>query len=173
MAQEQREKYGTIVWRRASEIYGTPLLFRDVGVAPEDIEQGFLGNGYFLTVLSSMAAQPERIFDLFETKEYNSAGIYMVYLYVNGIRTAVVIDDYIPVWPQNNQPVFAKAKNDALWVSLLEKAWAKLHGTYCRSESNSPNFAASHLSKYLDLAQLSSDLFNACSGPPLAGHQPL
>ena len=49
-----------------------------------------------------MAAQPEHIFDLFETKEYNSAGIYMVYMYVNGIRTAVVIDDYIPVWPQNN-----------------------------------------------------------------------
>ena len=120
-----------------------------------------------------MAAQPDLIFDLFETKEYNSAGIYMVYLYVNGIWSAVVIDDYIPVWPQNNQPVFAKTKNDALWVSLLEKAWAKLHGTYCRSESNSPNFAVSHLSKYLDLAMLSSDLFNACSGPPLASRKPL
>jgi hypothetical protein len=28
---------------------------------------------------------------------------------------------------------------------LLEKAWAKLHGTYMRSEAGMPFFAASHL----------------------------
>jgi hypothetical protein len=28
---------------------------------------------------------------------------------------------------------------------LLEKAWAKLHGTYIRSEAGYPYFAASHL----------------------------
>jgi len=69
----------------------------------------------------------------------------MVYLYVNGLRTPVIIDDFVPVWPHNNLPMFAKAKDNSLWVLLLEKAWAKLHGTYCRTESSSPFFAASHL----------------------------
>ena len=117
------------------------------GVSPDDIEQGYLGNGYMLTVLSAMCNRPESIYDLFGTKEVNKAGIYVIYLHVNGVRTPVVIDDYIPVWPSNNKPVFAKAKNDELWVILVEKAWAKLHGTYCRTESSSPFFAASHLSK--------------------------
>ena len=66
---------------------------------PEDILQGYLGNGYFLTVLSAMSATPDTVYDLFETKEVNRAGIYMLYLYVNGVRSPVIVDDYIPVWP--------------------------------------------------------------------------
>ena len=71
----------------------------------------------------------------------NRVGIYMVYLYVNGLRRAVIIDDYIPVWLQTGEPVFAKGRHQELWPILLEKAWAKLHGTYCRTEASSPFFA--------------------------------
>jgi calpain-15 len=31
-----------------------------------------------------------------------------------------------------------------LWVILLEKAWAKVHGTYARTESGLPSFAQHH-----------------------------
>ena len=68
-------------------------------MSPQDIVQGFLGNGYLLTVLSAMGGTPESIYDLFETRLVNKAGIYMVYLFVNGVRTPVIVDDYIPVWP--------------------------------------------------------------------------
>lgn len=142
----EREAYSTVVWKRASQIFSNCQVFKD-GIDPTDILQGYLGNGYLLTVLSAMSASPESIFDLFETKEVNKAGIYMVYLYVNGVKTPVIVDDFVPVWPQNNQPIFAKAVDQELWVVLLEKAWAKLHGTYCRTESSSPFFAASHFSK--------------------------
>ena len=136
-----------MIWQRASKIYPNAVVFKDAGVTPQDIVQGFLGNGYLLSVLSAMSGRPENIYDLFETKEVNKAGIYMVYLFVNGMRTAVIVDDYIPVWPQNNAPVFAKGREQELWVILLEKAWAKLHGTYCRTEASSPFFAASHFSR--------------------------
>jgi hypothetical protein len=142
----EKEAYKTVVWKRASEIYQNCEIFKD-GIDPSDILQGYLGNGYLLTVLSAMSGRPESIYDLFETKEVNKVGIYMVYLYVNGVKTPVIIDDYIPVWSQNNLPIFAKATEEELWVVLLEKAWAKLHGTYCRTESSSPFFAASHFSK--------------------------
>ena len=78
----------------------------------------------------------------------NKTGIYMVYLYVNGVRKPIIVDDFIPVWPQNNEPVFAMGRQQELWMILLEKAWAKLHGTYCRTEASSPFFAFQHFSKY-------------------------
>ena len=42
----------------------------------------------------------------------------------------VVIDDFIPC--KNKEPVFSSANGNELWVILLEKAWAKLHGSYER-----------------------------------------
>ena len=44
----------------------------------------------------------------------------------------VLIDDRIPVNDRSGEPVFAhdKANGDELWVPLIEKAYAKLHGSY-------------------------------------------
>ncbi len=35
----------------------------------------------------------------------------------------------------HNKPIFSKANGKELWVLVLEKAWAKVHGTYKRIES--------------------------------------
>ena len=96
----ERTVYDSVIWQRASDLYfGEDLAIFKGGVSPDDIEQGYLGNGYMLTVLSAMCHRPDTVYDLFGTKEVNKAGIYVVYLFVNGVRTPVVIDDYIPVWP--------------------------------------------------------------------------
>ena len=43
------------------------------------------------------------------------------------------MDDFIPCkW---EKPVFTRAKGNELWVLLLEKAWAKIHGSYHRIKS--------------------------------------
>lgn len=68
----------------------------------------------------------------------------MVKFFQNGKETPVVIDDYLPV-KSDGKPVFATSSDGELWVSLLEKAWAKLHGTYARMEGGLPSFAASHI----------------------------
>lgn len=66
-------------------------------------------------------------------------------LFVNGILTPVVVDDWIPV-TRSNRPAFASCKSDQeIWVILLEKAWAKLHKTYARTEGGLPSFATIHL----------------------------
>jgi len=53
-----------------------------------------------------MADQPESIRNLFITKEYNEVGIYLLKLWVNGIETPVVIDDFLPT-SNGREPDFA------------------------------------------------------------------
>lgn len=41
----------------------------------------------------------------------------------------MTIDDYFPC-TENGGPIFSRANANELWVLLLEKAYAKLHGNY-------------------------------------------
>jgi len=63
--------------------------------------------------------------------------------WINGVETPVIIDDYLPT--VKGKLTFAKAKDDELWVCLLEKAWAKLHGSYERPEGGYPHHAGVHM----------------------------
>lgn len=49
-------------------------------------------------------------------------------MYFNGYRQEVILDNYIPC--KDKRPIFAYARNKSLWVCILEKAWAKVHGNY-------------------------------------------
>ena len=82
-------------WKRASEIFTDPQVFHG-GIAPDDIKQGGLGNCYYLSALSSMAENPEHVANRFETVEVNKAGIYHMTLFINGVKTSVIVDDYLP-----------------------------------------------------------------------------
>lgn len=57
-------------------------------------------------------------------------GVYGAVIYKNGIKMCVVIDDLIPCI--GNRVAFARSNGPELWVILLEKMWAKLHGSYDR-----------------------------------------
>lgn len=46
-----------------------------------------------------------------------------------GVWQTVTVDDYFPCYA-NGGPIFSKAHGNELWVLLLEKAYAKLHGNY-------------------------------------------
>jgi hypothetical protein len=49
----------------------------------------------------------------------------------------VVIDDYIPT--KGYLPIYCKPRSGDLWQLLLEKAWAKLNGSYAAIQgSNFP-----------------------------------
>jgi hypothetical protein len=130
-----KKEWKTYEWIRASEI---PSLNDDEGklavfagnIEPADIKQGALGDCYFLSVLSVLTEKPDRVRILFETDLVNPEGIFGLNMTKNGIKQMVVIDDFIPC--KNKEPVFSSANGNELWVILLEKAWAKLHGSYER-----------------------------------------
>ena len=134
-----REKWDQIVWKRACDI---PTLNKDgklaifyEGIEPNDVLQGDLGSCWFLTAISSLAEWPKRIRALFANghDEPNEVGIYGVKIYKNGETTDIIVDDWLPTL--NNRPVFSHANGHELWVLILEKVWAKLHGSYHAIES--------------------------------------
>ena len=49
---------------------------------------------------------------------------------LNGIWQDVVLDDTAPCTKYSKTPAFNRSSGRELWVILLEKAWAKVHGGY-------------------------------------------
>lgn len=47
----------------------------------------------------------------------------------------VIIDDFFPVLPNSCRPAFNHSRKNELWVMILEKAWAKVHGGYLNINS--------------------------------------
>lgn len=103
-----------------------------------------MGDCYFLAVLASMAEHEDQIYNIFETKVKNQAGCYLLYLYINGQKTPIMVDDWVPC-NYSGKPFAAGTKTSEFWAILLEKAWAKVHGTYARIEAGLPSFACTHL----------------------------
>lgn len=98
-------------------------------IEPNDIIQGHLADCWFLCAVSSLAERPALVERIFVTKEYNDQGIYQLRICKNGEWQNVIVDDYFPCFP-NGGPMFSKSNGNELWVLLLEKAYAKIHGGY-------------------------------------------
>ena len=61
-------------------------------------------------------------------------GLYGVYLCHDGEFIQVAMDDYFPCASAGG-PIFSKCNENELWVLFLEKAYAKIYGTYDKIES--------------------------------------
>ena len=69
------------------------------------------------------------------SKEVTKAGVYCVTLCINGVWEEVILDDLIPVKPGSGRDIaFNYTLTNELWVILLEKAWAKVHGGYMNTD---------------------------------------
>lgn len=148
LSQRGRYLWQQLVWLRPIDFFaGKIKVFQklqavtesriDLGsyISPYDIKQGALGDCYFLSALSSMADTPESILKLFKTQVTNTAGIYCMKLYDDGQWKAVYVDDYFPCYNAVYGPAFTKSNGNELWVLLLEKAWAKMFGSYERIDA--------------------------------------
>ncbi|CAG7817585.1 unnamed protein product, partial [Allacma fusca] len=90
---------------------------------------GALGDCWFMSSIAVVASKPELVRKLTLTSELNPAGVYVLRLCKDGVWKTVIVDDLLPC-DEHDRPIFAKAHGKQLWVCLLEKAHAKLYGSY-------------------------------------------
>uniref|UniRef100_A0A6B2L0T4 Calpain catalytic domain-containing protein n=1 Tax=Arcella intermedia TaxID=1963864 RepID=A0A6B2L0T4_9EUKA len=129
----KRKRSEDIIWLRPRDIRTDHAwtVFRGNTITGTDIVQGSLGNCWFLAALSVIAEQrPELILKLVLTKTLSSYGIYQLRLCHKGVWQTVTIDDYLPCHSHYKNLVYSRSTHGQLWVSLVEKAHAKLHGSY-------------------------------------------
>jgi len=116
------------MWKRPSEWCRNPVIFKD-DASPGDIEQGQLGDCWLLSALGVVAVKPAILKHLF-VKTDDVRGEYKLRFYLEGKWEEVTIDDRFPCGA-DGKPVFGHCRDpEEIWVLLIEKALAKLLGTY-------------------------------------------
>ena len=124
-------KYEEIEWKRCNEIFKDQkyLLFEGT-IELNDINQGSLGDCYFLASIAALTKYPNLIYNMFKTKEINEKGYYEIMFFIDGKFQIIIVDDYLPVNKETGLIEFARPNKNEIWVCLLEKAWAKVNGGY-------------------------------------------
>ncbi|KAJ8959429.1 hypothetical protein NQ318_022120 [Aromia moschata] len=106
--------------------------FISEGMDRFDVNQGDLGDCWFLAAVADVAKNHE-LMNLIVPSDQSCyldyAGIFHFRFWQYGRWIDVVVDDRLPTY--NGQLIFLKAKRpDKFWTPLLEKAYAKLYGSY-------------------------------------------
>jgi len=102
----------------------------DNGISPGDIAQGQLGDCWLLSAISVLAEKPGQIELIFKEMTHSHWGTYHLKLWSGQEKKweTLVIDDFVPT--KHGAPLFTKPHGNEMWVLLLEKAFAKLVGSY-------------------------------------------
>ena len=79
--------------------------------------------------LAALAETPSRIEKILEGNDKNCKKFYQIWLYLLGDRIPVTVDDHIPTY-EWGAPALCHSKTEEGWVSMVEKAFAKLHIRY-------------------------------------------
>ncbi|KAL2305889.1 hypothetical protein Nmel_003782 [Mimus melanotis] len=125
------EQLWQIQWKRPTELQRNPHLIMD-GVSRFDIMQGEIGDCWMLAALGSLTLRKqflENVLPKDQGFQDDYAGIFHFRFWQYGEWVDVVIDDRLPILNGRYLSVHPRTSNE-FWPSLLEKAYAKLHGSY-------------------------------------------
>uniref|UniRef100_A0A182YCB5 Calpain n=1 Tax=Anopheles stephensi TaxID=30069 RepID=A0A182YCB5_ANOST len=124
-----------IRWKRPGEIVSEPKFVTD-GYSRFDVRQGQLGNCWFIASCATLTSHPklfERVVpqDNGQFDEGNYAGAFHFHFWQYGQWVEVIVDDRLPVSSGGNVLLYMSSSvREEFWAALLEKAYAKLHGSY-------------------------------------------
>jgi hypothetical protein len=123
----------TVKWSRISEgalVYCEKYTFYEGNQYSCQIQQGALGDGYFVNTLRILSCYPSYIRRLLVSDKYANQGLYTLKFQKAGRWRYVHIDDRIPC-RQSGRANFCRNRNpNETFAMLLEKGYAKLHGCY-------------------------------------------
>ena len=137
-----------VSWLRPHEFTASPEYFVD-GTSSGDVVQGRLGDCWIMGSLAAVANHPDQLIEnLFgsDPDDFKKYGVYTCRFYKDGAWVEVVTDTRIPCAPGGSgsgaemiglrsastpSPMYGRTRDlGEQWVMLLEKAYAKAHGSY-------------------------------------------
>ncbi|KAG5480430.1 hypothetical protein LSCM4_06197 [Leishmania orientalis] len=139
-------------WRRPKAYLPLSLqsqvsLFRH-RVTPSAVQRGELGDSWVMGAMAALAEHPDYIKDMFrhpfcseETQRDEAAGAYRVWLNKDGLWQSVLVDSYLPVVGKQQRYARSASGPCEMWVSYLEKAYAKRCHGYSNIAGGDPLFA--------------------------------
>jgi hypothetical protein len=100
------------------------------GVSFDDINQGALGNCYFLAALASVVSQnPKIIENMFVDRHLWSEGIFKTKWLLQGKESIVSVDNMIPAGDTDTYFTHGSPTGE-WWPVVLSKTWAKIFGSF-------------------------------------------
>ncbi|CAG0880476.1 unnamed protein product [Darwinula stevensoni] len=132
-------------WKRPHELVDSPKLFVE-GVSRFDVQQGELGDCWLLAAVANLTLNSKLFHQIVPEDQWfdqEYAGIFHFRqndgrmpppflgcrFWQYGRWVDVVVDDRLPTYYGRLTFLHSKDKNE-FWSALLEKAYAKLHGSY-------------------------------------------
>ncbi|XP_053191852.1 calpain-2 catalytic subunit-like [Scomber japonicus] len=128
-----------VVWLRPAKISPNPSLIVD-GVSRFDFGQGIVGNCWFLASIGALTFQKHilaQVVPLDQKFDEEYCGIFHFRFWRFGRWVDVVIDDKLPTIDGRLIFVHSKDPNE-FWPALLEKAYAKVCGSYSDMNAGTP-----------------------------------
>ncbi|XP_052040747.1 calpain-13 [Apodemus sylvaticus] len=126
------KRLSKLEWKRPQDVTFGPPHFILEGASRFDIQQGRAGDCWFLAALGSLTQNPQCLQKILINQSYSHqyAGIFRFRFWQCGQWVEVVIDDLLPVVGNSFLFVHPRRGNQEFWPCLMEKAYAKLLGSY-------------------------------------------
>ncbi|KAI4897884.1 hypothetical protein NFI96_031564 [Prochilodus magdalenae] len=154
----------SVEWKRPSELVGDPCLIVD-GRSRFDFAQGDVGNCWFLAAIGAITFQKEimdQVVPLDQSFGKDYPGVFHFRFCREGRWIDVVIDDTLPTTDGSLLFLNCKTQNE-FWPALLEKAYAKVCGSYKAMDGGSMSKALEDFtggaSKMFSLDEAPKDLW--------------